>query len=120
MDLFHPFGNDISLSPSGDIATVDGSEQTKQRILRRLLTNPGDYIFQLNYGAGLGRFVGQPVNAPEIEAIIRAQIALEATVAAIPEPVITVVDNRDGSVFTTITYAEAPSGNTQTIEVLVP
>jgi len=120
VDISHFMGQDVALGPTGDIAMVSGSEQTKQRLLRRLLTNPGDYIWQPQYGAGLPRFIGQPVSVPEIEAVIRAQVALEATVAQIPEPIITVQDNRDGSVFATITYAEAANGSTQTLEVSVP
>ena len=51
------------------------------------MTNPGDYIWNPDYGAGLAQFVGRPVGMASVEAVIRTQMALEAAVAAIPEPV---------------------------------
>ena len=57
-DIQHTFGNDLTLSATGDIAIVDGTQRGQERVLRRLLTNPGDYIWLLNYGAILRRMVG--------------------------------------------------------------
>ena len=36
------------ISSSGDISVVSGPLLGQQRVLRRLLTNPGDYIWQMN------------------------------------------------------------------------
>ena len=47
-DLAHFYGNDINTSPTGDLMPIDGTGKGQQRILRRLLTNPGDLIFRLN------------------------------------------------------------------------
>lgn len=58
-DLAHYFGNDLSVSAAGDLLAVDGDTKTQQRILRRLLTNPGDMMFHPDYGAGLGQWVGK-------------------------------------------------------------
>ena len=62
-------------------ASATGPLLGQQRVLRRLLTSPGDYIWQLDYGAGLARFIGQPVNPLQIKAVIRSQIFKEAAVA---------------------------------------
>jgi phage baseplate assembly protein W len=62
MDCYHYFGNDLSVASNGDILLTDGITLSQQRILRRLLTNPGDYIWELTYGAGLPQFVGQPLS----------------------------------------------------------
>jgi hypothetical protein len=113
-DLNHYAGGDLSLSPTGSLSTVEGIERGKQRILRRLITNPGDYLFHPEYGAGLGRYVGALTNIPEIIALIRGQILLEDCVAKKPAPVISVsTDNETFSV--TISYTDAPLGEPVTL-----
>lgn len=120
-DLYHYFGSDLSLSPTGDLLPVDGSTQGSQRVLRRLLTNPaqkdasgnvtapGDYIFHPDYGAGLPRMVGDAVNIAKIKGVIRGQILLEASVARNPDPVITVSEIQ-GGVSVYIHYNDAQTG----------
>ncbi len=44
-DLYHYVGTDLSVSPSGDLLSVTGTERRKQKILRRLITNPGELVF---------------------------------------------------------------------------
>lgn len=88
LDIEHQWGGDLSASSSGDLAGATGSAAITQRLLRRLLTNPNDYIWNLDYGAGLPKFVGTPSRSVEIEAIVRAQIMLEPTIARLPEPTI--------------------------------
>ena len=44
-DLNHYIGGDLSASNTGDLSSAPGLLRSQQRILRRLLTNPGDYIF---------------------------------------------------------------------------
>lgn len=112
-DIAHVWGQDLQLGPNGDLATVVDDNETQQRILHRLLTNVGDYIWELQYGAGLPAMVGQVINAPAIAAIVRAQIALEDAVAASPEPQVTVGTTPDGTVNLTIVYADAATGTTQ-------
>jgi len=58
----------------------------QQRILRRLLTNSTGYVWHMDYGAGLGAFVGVPASMHEIEAAIAAQMAKEPSVSSFPEP----------------------------------
>jgi hypothetical protein len=114
-DIAHVYGGDLQLNSSGGLLTVDGDALTQQRILHRLLTNVGDYIWELTYGAGLPTFVGSPVNAPAIAAVVRQQILLERTVAPSPEPQITVQASPTGYVTVTIIYADATTGATQTL-----
>lgn len=110
-DLDHNFGGDLSVTLTGDLATVSGDTRTQQRILRRLLTNPGGYIAQPTYGAGLLQFIGQAVSVDEITALIKGQIAMEASVAQTPAPVITVTqDPGNVSAFdVSIAYTDATS-----------
>jgi len=120
-DLDHTWGNDLTVSPSGDIALVDGSELTKQRVIRRLMTRgfqvaslnqqatTGELIYHQPYGAGVPQRIGSITNIPLIKSIIRAQILLETSVAKSPAPVITVVGYLNG-VAVSIQYTEAVSG----------
>lgn len=111
-DLALQFGGDLGVSPTGDLLLVDGGALTQQRVLFRLLTNPGDYIWQLNYGAGLAQFIGQPGAPAAITGVARAQLLLESTVAASPAPVISTVTDDDGTVNLSLMYADAVSGQT--------
>lgn len=109
------FGGDLSVSPSGDIALAAGSALVRERLLRRLLTNAGDYIWQPTYGAGLGRFVGQPASAARIRAVVRGQVFREAAVARSPEPEIAVAAGPDGTTVVRIRYADAETGAAQAL-----
>lgn len=112
-DLQHQFGSDLAVGPTGDLATVGGSTLGQQRVMRRLLTNPGDYIWQLGYGAGLAQFVGQPADATRIRAVIRSQIFREAAVARTPEPIADVVSDSAGTVSVQVSFADAVTTRTQ-------
>lgn len=114
-DISHLWGNDLAFSPTGDLAAADIPTLTQQRVLRRLLTNPGDYIWALDYGAGLANFVGQPGAAAAIRAAIRGQIFKEAAVAQTPEPVIDLQPDPSGSIYVHIRYADAATSITQTL-----
>lgn len=118
-DTFHQFGGDLALSSTGDIATVTGSTLTQQRVLKRLLTNPGDYIWNPDYGAGLAGFVGQPASTARIAAVVRSQIFKEAAVARTPEPIIDIQLGQAGSVYLHIRYADAVTGETQSLSFSV-
>ena len=114
-DLSHQFGFDLSVGPTGDLALSTDTVLGQQRVLRRLLTNAGDYIWQLTYGAGLPGFVGQTVSAASIRGVIRTQLATEAMVAKSPAPVIDVEPDGLGSVYVTVRYADAADGTTQVL-----
>jgi phage baseplate assembly protein W len=112
-DVFHQFGSDLVPGPTGDLVLASGSIAGQQRVLRRLLTNPGDYIWQPTYGAGLGQFVGTPTSPAQIRAVIRSQVFKEAAVACTPEPVVDVTSDAGGTFYVHIRYADATTGATQ-------
>lgn len=118
-ELAHQFGYDLETTASGDLALSSGTEEGQERVLRRLLTNPGDYLWDLPYGAGLASFIGQPTSAAQIAAISRAQMFLENAVARSPSPQITVLVQPDGTVTETISYVDSTSGQTQMLTVPV-
>ncbi len=116
-DLYHQFGSDLVLSASGDLLTADAVTLGTQRVLRRLCTNRGDYIWQLPYGGGLPAMIGTPANAKRIVAVIVAQLRLEAAVAPTPAPTVALTVGTDGTVTAAITYADATTGQTQILTV---
>lgn len=111
-DLALTFGNDLAFAPDGDLALAFGPVLTEQRVLRRLLTNAGDYLWQLSYGAGLAQFVGQTGATATISGIVRAQLAQESSVAATPVPQVAVASGAGGTFSMILQYADATTKQT--------
>ncbi len=113
-DVSQYWGGDLALTNVADLALSQQIALGQQRILRRLLTNPGDYIFQPNYGAGLPGYIGQPLDVAKMQALILAQMQLENCVAQQPTPVVTVgpatTPTNVSAVAVSISYTDAPSG----------
>lgn len=89
-------GGDLSASATGDLATATADLRTNQRIVRRLVTPKGSYIFHPEYGAGLPQMIGETVDIPAITGEIRSQIRMEEGVSQTPEPSIDVKPIQDG------------------------
>jgi phage baseplate assembly protein W len=117
-DLYHYFGTDLAPSNSGDLLPVGDIIRGQQRVLRRLLTNPGDYIFQPNYGAGLPQWIGRTADLAAMRALIAAQLLLEPSVALQPAPVVAVrpiADQAGGGFAVGIAYTDAASSQPVTL-----
>lgn len=116
------FGGDFGLDATGDLAMVDGVDLDNQHIERRLLTAVQGYFFHPDYGAGLPQRIGRTALDRGIKAIVRQQIYLEATVARIPAPVISVSFTADtnGLCAIQIDYTNAVSGTQEAIALEVP
>lgn len=85
-DVAHRWSEDLRLSATGDLGRVNGDTRSVERVLRRLMTNPGSYIFHPTYGAGLPRMVGENLDIAAIRGLIRTQMFLEASVSRSPPP----------------------------------
>lgn len=109
MDLFQWWDQDLQSGPTGDLLSIDGTIMGQQRVLRRLLTSPGSYIWHPEYGAGLPAYIGSTADTASIEALIRAQLMLEAAVAQTPAPVVNVKAIPSG-VFVQIQYVDGDTG----------
>lgn len=107
VDCGHWYGNDLALSPSGDLLAVKQKTRSQQRVLRRLLTSPGDYLAHMDYGAGLPQHVGMTLDTPALTGLVRAQMRLEASVARSPEPTLRPTPIVNG-VSLAINYTVAP------------
>lgn len=113
-DVYHDFGSDLQLAANGDLLTVSSVAESRQRVLRRLLTNPGDYIWNLSYGAGLPAQVGQLGDQTAMAALIRAQMYLEPSVIHDPEPQVSVSTFQTG-LNALIQYVETDSNQETTL-----
>ncbi len=119
-DVHLGWGGDLGTTATGDLAVVGGGPAGTERVLRRLLTNPGDYIWQKDYGAGLARFVGMPADSAAVAALIRVQMRREPAVAAEPEPVIEVQAELPGTLSVQVRYADAETAETRTLNIQLP
>jgi hypothetical protein len=107
-DIFHEWGGDLVAGNTGDVALVDKADMISQRVCRRLLTNSGDYLWNLQFGGGLGRFVGQPIRANEIKAVIFDQLLLEGSIPTSPTPKVDIIATNvtSGDLVANITYID--------------
>lgn len=113
-DVSQQWGSDLVASANGDLLTSDSVQLSQEMVLRRLLTNPGDYIWHPDYGAGLPAMIGLPIDVAKVTSIIQSQMFLEASVVQAPAPVITVSSIPNG-MFVEIDYIEADSQQPATL-----
>ncbi|WP_424139355.1 hypothetical protein [Roseomonas chloroacetimidivorans] len=106
-DIWHEWGRDLQWSATGDLRSVEGSEEGRQRVLRRLLTSPGANIWAPEYGAGLPLLVGEPNGAARAEAMARRQMLLERAVSQDPLPQVSARGDVTGAVTLSIAYRDA-------------
>jgi hypothetical protein len=122
-DLVLSWGADLAVGSTGDLATVGESSLGQQRVLRRLLTNPDDYVWHPDYGAGLAAFIGSTVAVAQIQAIIQSQLGKEPAVAPSPAPVVAVTAGPSGGQFNSVSasvqYMDADSAQLQQVNLAV-
>lgn len=102
------------IEPTGSVTPSSATVEGEQRVLRRLLTTPGTYIWHLEYGAGLPQYVGQPGVPSAINAVIMSQMFLEDTVARDPLPTVRTAPIVDG-ISVNIAYADGNVGRIVTL-----
>ena len=120
IDIYHWIGSDLQKSASGGIQETNGVELSRQRIARRLITNPGDYVFHPEYGAGIPRYIGKLASINEIKAVVLGQVLLESTVSKATQPIVNVSQvSATGTVTINVTYTYAETGELATVTVTV-
>ena len=122
VDIGHQWGGDLEVGPTGNLGVVTPITSLPQRILRRLLTNPNDYIWNLDYGAGLPRFIGQPTDQAQIEAMVLSQLRQEASISRVDTPVVNLIRNNQDPVGTFslhILYQDVSSDMPQSLTIPV-
>lgn len=113
--ISHLCGGDLLLGKGG-LHVISGAEETRQRLLRRLLTNPGDYIWQPEYGVGLQSMVGEVVIPSVMQAAIRVQVLKDPGVDPGHSVDVTVSAGADGFCLCHISYVDADTGQQQTLD----
>ncbi len=118
-DVSLEWGADLLVGAGGDLLLVTATQRANQRVLRRLLTNPGDYLWNLSYGGGLALSIGQPLNTPRIEAVIRRQLSEEAVVSSTPSPIVNIsaINSGNGSFLADLIYTEATTGASSKLSI---
>lgn len=106
-DVSHYWGQDVATGSTGDFARAQRALLSKQRVFRRLLTNPGDYLFEPTYGAGLPAMVGTLVTPAAVKAVVAKQMRLEPSVSQTPAPTIDVASAL-GAISVKIGYTVLP------------
>jgi hypothetical protein len=111
-DVSLEWHDDFVPDATGDLLVVDGDDEVRQRLERRLFTAVQGYVWHPDYGAGLPQKVGSVLTVAEIRSIVAAQIALEASVAANPPAQLTVTasQNQPDLVNISIKYWDAVTG----------
>lgn len=104
---------------AGDWTIARGREALRQSLLRRLVTNPGDWQTKPNYGVGARQYVKakntRSVRA-ELESRIRQQFALDVRVHSVDVVIINPLD--DGSPGLRIEVLVTPRGRLRTDQPL--
>jgi hypothetical protein len=113
-DAYLIWGSDLSFTASNDLQLATGSEAGRQRVIRRLLTNPGDYLAHPTYGAGLPLKVGSISTPAELQALVLSQMLMESVVAQDPPPVVTTTQITNG-VAILVQYTDANNSDLVTI-----
>jgi hypothetical protein len=94
------------VGPSGDLLTAPQAAEVNNRVIRRLLTNPGEYIWHSEYGGAVGRYVGEPFSPGIIEGTILSQLQLEYLVASNPSPEVRMTKSSPNTFSTTSVVIE--------------
>lgn len=85
-DLY--FDGDLEVSAAGDYATVDGVENLRRSVLRRLMVRPGEYRLRPDYGVGLPLYVKKRLTdsvRSELRDRIVAQLKRDARIEKVIE-----------------------------------
>jgi phage baseplate assembly protein W len=84
-------GHDRVVTPGGDWKLTSGDEALRQSLIRRLLTDPGEWVTVPDYGVGARRFVKAKLtqsSRDELKSRIRAQFLRDPRVEKISQVVI--------------------------------
>lgn len=116
-DLSLEWHQDFEVDASGDLLVVDGDDEVRQRLERRLSTAERSYIWHPEYGAGLPQKIGEPFTVPEVKSIVASQLALEASVATSPPAQLTVTGSNGGAISISIKYYDALTGQSVSFNI---
>lgn len=106
---------DYVTTPDGDLTLVTGREALRQSLIRRLITEPGEWAMVPEYGVGAVSFVkakNSPATRAELESRIRSQFLRDPRVHSVD--IVTVTPLDDGSPGVKISIQVTPKGRLRT------
>lgn len=109
-DVFLEWQGDFVANANGDLLTVDGDVEVRQRLERRLFTAVQGYVWHKDYGAGLPQKIGDVYTPSQIKSICQQQLNLEQSVAKNPPAILTVTSQPGGITIIGIQYWDAITG----------
>jgi phage baseplate assembly protein W len=116
-DLSLEWHSDFEVDANGDLLVVDGDDEVRQRLQRRLSTAVAGYIWHPSYGAGLPQKIGSTLSVSDIKSVVASQLALEASVATNPPAQLTVTGSNGGSISISIKYYDALTGQSVSFNI---
>jgi hypothetical protein len=116
-DVSLEWNDDFQPDATGDLIVVDGDDEVRQRLERRLFTAVQGYVWHQDYGAGLPQKIGSVLTVAEIKSVVSSQLALEASVAPSPPAQLTVTGQPGGTVSIGILYWNAKTGVTVSFSI---
>lgn len=90
------FFDDFVVTDTGDFDTVEGLENVKQALWRRLITTPGSVIHRPDYGVGIKNYqnsINSLARQREISLKIKEQFELDERVESVTGISFSTVDN---------------------------
>lgn len=106
-DLALDWAMDLQISAQGDLAVSTGVPLLKQRIIRRILTNKKQLIFQPEFGVGVPKYVHEGISTSvfnEIKQRVIQEIYKEEAVARNPGPEIIITSTYNGIFISIVVY----------------
>ncbi len=118
-DLSLEWHDDFAVDATGDLLLVDGDDEVRQRLERRLFTEVQGYVWHPEYGAGLPQKIGSVLSRSQIQSVVSAQLALEASVAPNPPAQLTIDQNANDPSLVTIgiQYWDAKTGQSVSFSI---
>jgi hypothetical protein len=111
-DISLEWNDDFQVDASGDLLVIDGDNEVRQRLERRLFTAVKGYVWHPEYGAGLPQKIGSVLSVEEIRSVVSSQLALEDSVAPSPPAILDVFasPNQRDLITISITYWDNKTG----------
>lgn len=118
-DAFLDWRGDFMPDSTGGLRMIDGDEEVRQRLQRRLFTAVKGYVWHPEYGAGLPQKIGSLLSVEQIKSVVRSQLAMEASVAPFPPAVLSVgtAPNRPDMIVIGIQYYDNKASRTVSFSI---
>lgn len=103
------FNGDRRVDAGGDYVTVDGIENLRQSLIRRILVRPGEYRLRPDYGAGLLSYVRKPFTTTikaEITQRIKSQVARDRRIEKVVDVDVSVITFNNTPYFRVLVIAQ--------------